>query len=82
MSQMAKHCKAQKAAASGCIRQGNAREDGEAQNLCVPCGQGLLLGQRAQEHGAKIEGTRETSPRYSGKLKKSLEVDRSECCCL
>lgn len=42
----------------------------------------LVLGQCAQEQGAKIEGTREASPRHSGKLKKSLEVDRGECCCL
>lgn len=45
-------------------------------------GKGSCLGNVLKKQGAKIEGTRETSPRHSGKLKKSLEVDRSECCCL
>lgn len=84
-----------KAAASGCIRPGNTREDREAlmsivQDVCLrPCGQGLLPGHlwsRARSWDGGDE--RNKSPLYSGKLKKSLafssykmEVDGDECCC-
>lgn len=55
------HRKAQKAAASGCIRQGNAREDGEAvmfqeQNLCVPVGKGSCLGNVLKNKELKLRG--------------------------
>lgn len=61
MSQVAKHCKAQKAAASGCIRQGNATEDGAApcskSKTCVCLvGKGYCMGNVLKNTELKLRG--------------------------